>query len=191
MLQGRNRRWSAVATQPATWLLGCCLLAAGCGYRPLVGSAPFGRQRLSVLPFAEAEPNGMSAPMAVALSRRLAADGTQVVSHGDTDGVLTGTLHVGNAPSAALRTVQIYAVVAQVHAELRDRNDVLLWQRDLQLKEEFLPTDPALDVQPLVSEARRRTALARLAEQAAGAVHDALALDSHVAMQEVSPCPNP
>lgn len=143
------------------------------------GDRLFDAPHIAVMPFAENEPNGLSAPLAQSLGHRLTSGGVRVSGASQKPAAtLSGTVHTGNAPSATLRGVQTYAVIADVHATLTGAQGELLWQRDFGLREEFLPTDPAQDIQPLVSEARRRTALMRLAERAARAVHDAMVLDS-------------
>jgi hypothetical protein len=161
--------------------IGLCaaLGTAGCGYAVIQGARLFDAPRIYVMPFAEHEPNGLSAPLAQNLSQRLMSAGMSVGdASGEPAAALGGTIHLGNAPSATLRGVQTYAVVAHVHAALTADGGAVLWQRDFSLREEFLPTDPSQDIQPLVSEARRRTALLRLAERSARAVHEAMVLDS-------------
>jgi hypothetical protein len=62
----------------------------------------------------------------------------------------------------------------------------LLWRSDFDLKEDFLPTDPTQDIQPLISETNRRTALRRLAEQGARRVQAALVVDHALSQTEVN-----
>lgn len=178
----RRRLW-------LVWVLSLgAVVAEGCGYHVMRADQLFCASHVSVVPFAEREPNGLSAPIAQNLSHRLSSGGVRVSDFGRApDATLSGTVHVGNAPSATLRGVQTYAVVAHVHAALSTSSGDVAWARDFVLREEFLPTDPTQDVQPLVSEARRRTALIRLAERAAAAVHEAMVLDNFAQSQTETP----
>lgn len=167
------------------------MLMPGCGYQVLCAGQLFQTASLQLAPFLETEPNGLSAPFGAALRQKLAAGGMQVTGLGaaPAPAQLLGRVHVGNAPSATLRGVQTYAVVADIHAQLEDAGHHVVWARDFSLREDFLPTDPNQDTQPLVSETRRRTALYRLAERAAKTVHDAMVLDS--AMQPLGDTTEP
>src|SRR5687768_7898377 len=77
--------------------------ATGCGYGLMHGAAPFGAQRVAVVPFAEQQPIGMAPEMAGHLARLLAAGGvTLVLDQGEADAVLTGRIVAGNTPSTTL-----------------------------------------------------------------------------------------
>jgi hypothetical protein len=165
----------------ATLALALAWGAGGCGYHVVSGAAPFGAHTLAVVPFAEQQPLGLAPEMAAHLGRLLAAGGVHLaLDEAEADAVLTGTIVATHAPSTTLKTVQIYTVGTLVHAELRDAHGARLWAGDVTLREDFLPTDPIQDIQPLVSETNRRTALRRLAERAAVAVHEALVVASAV-----------
>lgn len=175
-------------TKSAALLL-LCLLSA-CGYRVLSAAKPFGAQRVAIVPFMETQPIGISPDMAAHLNRLLAASGMEITGNlAEADAQLTGRIHIFNAPSNSVNAVQIYTAGINLHAELKDRWGTRLWSGDFSLKEDFLPTDPTMDVQPLISETNRRTALRRLAEAAAQKIQSALVVDAAVdrAMQQQEP----
>lgn len=160
------------------WRLAAVLLGAlqlQCGYRMLRSDAPFGASRIAVMPFVEQQPIGLTAELSHNLLQRLAQGGVDVVTDSRrAQAILTGTLSLYTVPGATLQAVQLYNVDAVVHAELIDTQGQILWQQDVTVRESFLPPDPGQAPQPLTIESRRRVALARLAERAAHALHDAL-----------------
>jgi hypothetical protein len=90
------------------------------------------------------------------------------------DAVLTGQIELRNVPGTTLQTVQLYTVDVTVTAELWGSGHEPIWQEAVSLQEDFLPTDPARDVEPLVTERRRRVATQRLTERAAQQLVSAL-----------------
>ena len=157
--------------------LGLALLLAhgmGCGYQVVRGDQLFGLERIAVLPFYETSAMGMAQDMALHLGRMLEASGMPITPQRDAAAaVLDGTLTFSTLPSASRAGISTYQVVANVHAELTDKSGTLLWRTDTQLREEFLPVS-GQDIQPLLTETHRRTAVRRLAEKAAVLVHEAL-----------------
>lgn len=144
------------------------MLGVGCGYRTLGPRAGTAAVRICMMPFSEAGPTDMSGDLAEALGAELAAEGFTLVPHpNQADRILTGQIELRNVPGTTLKTVQLYTVDVTVTAELWGEGHEPLWQEAVSLQEDFLPTDPALDVEPLVTERRRRVAILRLTERAA------------------------
>lgn len=155
----------------------------GCGYQVVRGDQLFGRTRLAVLPFYETSAMGMAPDMMLHLSRMLAASGMQVTpDRAQAGGVVDGTLSFSTVPSASRAGITTYQVVANVHAELQDPLGAVLWTHDTQLREEFMPVS-GQDIQPLLTETNRRTAVRRLAEKAAALVHEALLVGAAVSSE--------
>ena len=154
-------------------------LAGGCGYRPLGQGPAFGARALCVLPFAEPDAAGITASLSHHLGLALAAEGFVVVTDpARADAVLTGDIAVRHAAGATLQAVQVYTVDVGVHAALWGAQGTLLWQTHSQLQEDFLPTQPSLHAEPLITERRRQVALARLAERMAEHLVARLRLDA-------------
>lgn len=144
------------------------LLLMGCGYRTLGARAHMEAVRICIMPFAEHGPAGMTGDLAAELSQALAAEGFVIEPDAKkADAVLTGQIELRQVPGTTLQTVQLYTVDVTVTAELWGGGHEPLWQEAISLQEDFLPTDAALDVEPLVTERRRRVAIARLTERAA------------------------
>lgn len=123
---------------------------------------------ICIMPFAESGPVGMTGQLTSELGQALAAEGFVIEPDaGRADSVLTGQIELHNVPGTTLQTVQLYTVDVTVTAALWGRGREPLWQEAVSLQEDFLPTDATADVEPLVTERRRRVALSRLTERAA------------------------
>lgn len=165
------------ARRGGAWLWAAALLLAmgGCGYRTLGPQAHFGVTRICVMPFSESGPGGMTADLAQQLALGLSAEGFIIEPDAHrADAVLTGQIELRNVPGTTLQTVQLYTVDVTVTAELWGSGHEPIWQEAVSLQEDFLPTDPARDVEPLVTERRRRVATQRLTERAAQQLVSAL-----------------
>lgn len=139
-----------------------------CGYRTLGSRAQMPLTRICIMPFAEHGPAGMTGELAAELSQALAAEGFVIEPDASrADAVLTGQIELRNVPGTTLQSVQLYTVDVSVTAELWGAGHEPLWQEAISLQEDFLPTDATLDVEPLVTERRRRVAISRLTERAA------------------------
>ena len=148
--------------------LGMLGVLGGCGYRLERFEPAFGTTRITVMPFSESSAAGVSGPLAQYLVRALRREGFEVTPDAErAQGVLTGQIELVHVPGATLQTVQLYTVTLTLTAQLWGSGHEPLWQETVGLEDDFLPTDPAGDVEPLVTERRRRTTIARLTELAA------------------------
>lgn len=162
------------------------LLTSGCGYQLVQTQAPFGAARIRVEPFAESVPLGLTADLTRALAERLADGGVRVTSDLDA-AVLRGEIasaHSAVSPtSAGLGSrVTAYRLTITITATLAGADGESLWTGSTRLFEDFLPGDAAEtgDLETLATEANRRRALRRLAEQAAEDLHAQLVMKSHL-----------
>lgn len=159
--------------------LGLVGTLTGCGYHWLYANAPFGAASIAVVPFQETNTVGLAPDLAQELTRRIAAGGVVLsLDRGHADAVLNGRIHVTTGANATLSGVSAYQLTAAVHAELVDQAGGTLWRTDLNVQEDFLPANATTDPQPLATETNRRMALHRLAERAAGALHESLLMAS-------------
>ena len=166
-------RWGRPAWPGAALLL--LLAALGCGYRTLGPKDHFGVTRICVMPFSESGPGGITGALTQQLVLGLSAEGFIIEPDANkADAVLTGQIELRNVPGTTLQTVQLYTVDVTVTAELWGEGREPLWQEAVSLQEDFLPTDAARDVEPLVTERRRRVATQRLTERAAQQLVSAL-----------------
>lgn len=159
---GRRRAW-------LTLLVALSLSTAdGCGYRTLGPRAQLSATSICIMPFSESGPAGVAIDLATELGQALAAEGFTIEPDAArADSVLTGQIELRNVPGTTLQTVQLYTVDVTITAELWGTGHEPLWQEAISLQEDFLPTDAALDIEPLVTERRRRVAIGRLTERAA------------------------
>jgi hypothetical protein len=158
--------------------------AAACGYTVVRSRAPFGAGRIALLPFQEEAPVGLSADLSAALSQRLAAGGVQLSHDPNTaDAVLGGTILSERTFASPVRdpaaSIPAYTIMVRIRAHLLRRGETL-WSAELEASETFLPSssDTPKQTQLLETEANRRRALHRLAEQMARAIHEQLTLES-------------
>ena len=160
--------------------LGACLIVvvAACSYsvrrKPdiLVTKGPW-----AVVPFFERPYLGMAQPLAQHLALQLAAEGVDLAPITATGSAkLLGNLRVETRPSATRAGIGAYALFATIEVRLCDAQGQTLWQKTLSLVDDFLP-DMTPDVQPLLTEANRQLAVARLAHKAAQDVVTALLED--------------
>ena len=177
---------------PRLPVLGVLLLLTAqtlsCGYNFVNASAPYGVSAITVTPFREKEPVGISQSLARALSIRLAQGGVSVrTSKSATAGQLTGTVHasgVNPAPTSAVdKSVPSYRIRVTVGARLRSPEGAVLWEKTYTLNDTFLSAPGYEPETALITEAQRRTATQRLVEEFALRITEDLVLSSTLSSQ--------
>lgn len=157
-----------------------------CGYSFLSTAAPFGRSTITVVPFREQQPLGISQSLAHHLALRLAQGGVSVQSSPSTPAAtLSGkvvTARVSPSPASAVDvSVPSYRVQVQLQVVLSDDQGATLWKRDYNLQDTFLAAKTGSTPDSiLVTEAYRRRALERLAEESADQIYQDLILSSSI-----------
>lgn len=178
---GKFRKVSWWVSLHVTLILGLCQ----CGYQLLYTDRPFDKQRILLLPFAEETSSGLFIPLHAALQTQLESMGIALTSDPKTaDAILRGKIQIANVPSTTLRQVQIYTVIANVHVTLQEPDGAPIWTHDVHLKDEFLPTPPLDNDQPLITESRRNAALLRLSQKVAEQIQQALLMDAQWQKQQ-------
>jgi hypothetical protein len=157
-----------------------------CGYQVLRADRPFGAARLTLIPFAEDVPVGLSPDLALALGRELAAQGVALtLDPAVADMKLSGRVVTSStlrSPAAGVGApVPAYDIRVQILATLVDRAGKQLWATQVDASEGFLPSVTPSDNTLLETEANRRRALLRLADTAAHAIVERLAVASAAA----------
>jgi outer membrane lipopolysaccharide assembly protein LptE/RlpB len=158
----------------------------GCGYTFLSTAAPFGRSTITVIPFREQEPVGISQSLAHHLALRLAQGGVSVQSSPSTSAAtLSGKVisaRVSPSPASAVDvSVPSYRVQVQLQVVLSDNQGTILWKRDYNLKDTFLAAKTASTPDSiLVTEAYRRRTIERLAAESADQIYQDLILSSSI-----------
>jgi hypothetical protein len=154
------------------------VVLAGCGYAPLVTAAPFGAQRIAVLPFLEDEAVGIAPDLLQELSTLLAQGGTTLtVDRQHADAVLTGTVTESRAAPAPgfASVVSSYELSIVVKAKLV-RADDTLFTTTVTATDDYLTSRDGTTSAPLLTEANRREAVRRLARTLARQLYDQLAM---------------
>jgi len=155
--------------------------------------APFGVVAMVLEPFDEDEPIGIASEITKALGRLLRAEGMQIVQAADDatgQATLRGVvLHQSTVASPATggdqAQVAVYRISLSIRAVLENDHGKTLWSASVTVADDFLPAN-VLDFDasrlPLATEANRRRALQRVAERAAGALHQKLVMAGTLAM---------
>lgn len=164
----------------------------GCGYQVVRSDAPFGRSAISVVPFVEPKAIGISAPLADAVSRLLAAGGVRLVrSRAAADAALEGEVLAestrGSPTSGVAAPIPAYLLSVTVQARLVDPRGRVLWQTTVAAAEDFLSPSGDVTDAALAIEASRRSALHRVAERLARELHDQLILSGSTDAQLSAP----
>ncbi len=159
-----------------------CLAFTSCGYALVQGGQVFGADTITVVPFLEDEPAGVSSELTAAIIERLGAAGIERGSGATIEGRVVSLATVA-APSAG-QAIPLYRVVLRLSARLV-RGDEVLWRGELSLHEDFLSASrgvvsgqPEID---LATEANRRAALVSVTRRAAMQLVEQLELASSAA----------
>jgi len=164
--------------------LGVVLLtSASCGYRPLSSATPFNATSVTIIPFHENEPVGLSQSLANSLAIQLAQSGVALSkSLKPTGATLSGNIKsaaiVATPTSAVDSAIPSFQINLKLAVKFKDSKGRILWQKSYTLSDSFLQD---LDRQPdsvLVTESNRRVALTRLSQAAAQQIHSDLMISN-------------
>ena len=144
----------------------------GCGYRSLSTPTPFDATSVTLIPFHESQPIGLSQTLNEHLSLQLVQSGVNLTnSLGSHGALLTGTIEsattVASPTSAVDRTTPSFQVALRAIAKLEDSKGEALWQKKYLLNDSFLQDLQEEAQSVLVTESGRRVALGRVAEKLA------------------------
>lgn len=151
-------------------------MLGACGYHSLASHRPFALHSVAVATFLERDIAGVAPELSSTMATALASAGMKVMnSEGAAEATLTGSIDdVESSPTPGLRdAVASYTVGFSAKAQLR-RQGVVLWQHSVRVRDDFLADINGDLNSPLVSEARRREAMQRLAKRAATMLVDHL-----------------
>ena len=160
-----------------------------CGYHLVGYDSPLGIKTISVVPFVEEEPLGLSADLTAALCERLASEGLILTTNrAEADGVVVGRVYDARSASSASNTrqIQVFQLIAKVEAQLKDKRGQKVWSKTITLEESFLPYKQGGANGALGTDANRRLALRRFAKEAARRLHSAFVIDRVVRPMEES-----
>ena len=147
------------------------LLLTGCGYRLLSSPTPFNASSVTIIPFHENEPVGLSPILANYLSLQLAQSGVALSnSSNDTGATLTGYIKSAGivaTPTSALESaIPSFQINLKLTVKLEDAKGRTLWNKAYTLTDSFLQDLKREPESVLVTESNRRVALNRLAQLA-------------------------
>ncbi len=155
------------------YILGTLLfLLTACGYRLLSSPTPFNASSVTIIPFHENEPVGLSPLLSNYLSLQLAKSGVALSnSTTDTGATLSGYIKSAGivaTPTSALESaIPSFQISLKLAVKFEDAKGRILWNKSYTLTDSFLQDLKREPESVLVTESNRRVALNRLAQSAA------------------------
>ena len=167
------------------------LISASCGYRSLSSATPFNVSSITIIPFHENEPVGLSQSLANYLAIELAQSGvTLSKSTPPTGAILSGNIHSASmsaTPTSAVdRTIPSFQINLRLSVTLEDAKGRILWKKSYGLSDSFLQDFRKEPESVLVTESNRRVALNRLSQVAAKQIYSDLMI-SHSLLPPTQP----
>lgn len=155
------------------------LITASCGYRALTSATPFNATSVTIIPFHENEPVGLSQSLANYLAIQLAQSGVALSkSLKPTGAILSGNIKsaaiVATPTSAVDSAIPSFQINLKLAVKLKDAKGRILWKKSYTLSDSFLQDLNKESESVLVTESNRRVALNRLSQAAAEQIYSDL-----------------